>query len=140
MFNYRAAAAEINSNFQAADLVVSYYDFYRTNLNYYLKENISAEGFLPVSLLDWRNDYLASRDTLGVAENVAQLKKEKPDWEKRGELKITYLLNKYRSKRIWLFNRRGTEKEFLNDWLLKNGWEKQAIYDQRFIMELYSKK
>ena len=108
----KIAADYINESYRIGDLVTIYYGCGRTDFNHFLKPEISAVSFYPIFPLAWQDDYLASRETIGFMENESQLRVKTPT-EQEFNLKMDYLLKKYKPKRIWLYG----DDKLPNEWL-----------------------
>jgi len=133
-------ASTINTNFKPRDMVMVYYGSQRSNMNHYLREPINAVSFYPTLLHDWRSDYLASRETLGLFENEFQLRIDHSN-EREKEMKINYLLEKHAPDRIWLIAR-NMEEIYFPWWLMSHGWKKNDISNIEACkyIELFEKK
>jgi uncharacterized membrane protein len=142
-FRYCATAEYINKNFRPGDLVIDYSSHFRTALNFCLDEKISSEGFRPVTLLNWQDDYLASRETLGFIESRSQVLREMPGWDKFGRFKINYLLKKYQPQRIWLVSQISEPTlqgaKIFDDFLSGRGWKKINTPQILRPLDLYQK-
>lgn len=136
---YKSAAQYINENFKEGDIVVDNFSFDRSNLNFYLDEKISASGFYPPRIVDWKQDAYASRETLGFWENEAQLRGWPPE-QNDIDLKMKQLTGSTEVKRIWLVF--GNVADYgAGRWLESHGW-RHAItaIDKLFPVDLYVKK
>lgn len=132
-------ALQINEFYQSGDIVIDNFSYDRSNLNYYLRPDISAYGFYPPQLLDWRQDFYASRETIGFLENEAQSRisaVSKEDLEK----KLRYIINSSQPQRIWLAFA-DYENYQIKVWLEQHGW-RHALYaiDRFSPLDLYVKE
>lgn len=132
-------ALQINESYQSGDIVIDNFSYDRSNLNYYLRSDISTYGFYPPRLLDWRHDAYASRETLGFLENEAQSRSFAVSPEDR-EKKMKYILDSSQPQRIWLAFA-DYENYQIKDWLEQNGW-RHALYaiDRFSPLDLYVKE
>ncbi len=116
----------INLNYQPGDLVLVDYAFFRSDVNHYLNKNISSHALYPVVLLDYNLDFLSSRETLGLNENEKQFRASYMEFWRRPasyeqiNLKMSYLVKKYKPKRIWFYN--NIESLNIDDWFANHGW------------------
>lgn len=135
-YRIKTIADHINENYEPGDMVATYFGFGRTDLNHYLRPEISVVALYPIYPLAWQDDHLASRETLGLAENEAQLRIIKPS-DPQVDMKIGYLLDRYEPRRIWVY---GNERLF-KDRLLKDGWRHafKSLGDL-FPLDLYVKE
>ncbi len=135
----KTIALQINEAYQPGDIVIDNFSYDRSNLNYYLRSDISAYGFYPPRLLDWRRDPYASRETLGFLENEAQSRGFAVSAQDR-ERKMRYIINSSQPKRIWLAFA-DYENYQIKDWLEQNGW-RHALYaiDRFSPLDLYVKE
>lgn len=132
-------AQQINKNYQPGDIVIDNFGYDRSNLNYYLASQVSAYGIYPPQLIDWQTDFYASRETLGVLENEAQLR----GWPIKAEdvgLKLNYIISQSKARRIWLAFA-DYEDYQVKAWLEKQGW-RHAISSigKVFPLDLYVAK
>jgi hypothetical protein len=135
----KTIALQINEAYQPGDIVIDNFSYDRSNLNYYLRSDISAYGFYPPRLLDWRRDPYASRETLGFLENEAQSRGFAVSDQDR-ERKMRYIINSSQPQRIWLAFA-DYENYQIKAWLEKNGW-RHALYaiDRFSPLDLYVKE
>ncbi|MDO8593058.1 MAG: glycosyltransferase family 39 protein [bacterium] len=132
----KIVADYINKNYRTGDLVAVYGSSGRTDFNHFLRPEISAVGVYPIFPLAWQDDYLSSRETLGFLENESQLRANTPT-EQEFNLRIDYLLKKYKPSRIWLYG----DGKLLNEWLLADNWRHAIVSSGRlFPVNLYVKK
>lgn len=131
-------ADQINSYFLPGDIVLDIFSPNRSNLNYYLRSDISAHGFYPPQLLDWPQDSYASRNTLGFLENEAQARIFSVSAE-AVNLKMNYLIKQTSASRIWLVYS-DYEDYGVKAWLEANDW-RHALFaiDHFFPLDLYVK-
>lgn len=134
-------ADHINHGYQPGDMVIIYSSFVRSDFNYYLNDNITAFGLYPLSLLDYHDDFLASRQTLGLVENESQLRFDH-NWsnsQKRMNKKMDYLVGKYEHNRIWLV---GCDRDiYIKQWLTQNGWKEAMVsLGDLFPVQMYVKR
>jgi len=132
-------AEQINAGFLPGDIVIDNFSYDRSNLNYYLRDDISVFGFYPPQLLDWRSDIFASRETLGFLENESQSR----IWPVSGDvldLKMHYIIRQSSPSRIWLAYA-DYENYGLKSWLEANGWRHALFSIDRFSpLDLYVKR
>lgn len=133
----KIAADYINKNYKTGDLAVLYYGFGRTDFNHWLRPEISAVGFYPIFPLAWQDDYLATRETIGLMENESQRRIIMPA-ESEADLKINYFLKKYKPNRIWVYG----DDVLINERLQNNDDWRYAIKTSGplFPVNLYVKK
>lgn len=93
----------INQNYRQGDIVISNYEFVRSNLNYFLRPEIDSLGFYPPQLLDWQDDLWSSRDTIGLIGNESQLRIWTPT-PAAEKIKMDHIIRRYRPRRIWIVN------------------------------------
>lgn len=135
----KTIAVQINEAYQPGDIVIDNFSYDRTNLNYYLRSDISAYGFYPPRLLDWRRDPYASRETLGFLENEAQSRGFAVSAQDR-ERKMQYIIDSSQPKRIWLAFA-DYENYQIKAWLEQNGWHHALYAIDRFSpLDLYLKE
>ena len=135
----KLVAEQINAGFLPGDIVIDNFSFDRSNLNYYLRPDISAEGFYPPQLLDWRSDVYASRATIGFLENEAQ-SRIWPVSPEALDLKMNYIIKQSQPRRIWLAYA-DYENYGLKEWLEANGWRHAIFSIDRFSpLDLYVKR
>ncbi len=117
-FRFKIVVDYINQYYQPHDLLLVYSSILRPQLNYFLDKNISGfKGVFPVQIMD--SDFEATRLTMGMLENEAQLRTFDIDWLHLTR-KMDYLLNKYHAKRVWVV---GDDTSFLiRKWFVFNGW------------------
>jgi hypothetical protein len=75
-----------------------------------------------LSLFDHEYDFLSSRQTLGLLENESQLRfnTSKKIYYQDVNAKMSYIIKKYKPKRIWFYN----NQEYLSIelWFNNNDW------------------
>ncbi|PIR92858.1 hypothetical protein COT99_03990 [Candidatus Falkowbacteria bacterium CG10_big_fil_rev_8_21_14_0_10_43_10] len=121
----KEVAGVINENYQPGDIVIHQYTYGRTDVNHYLRPELSALTLIPYHLYDWQLDFFATRETLGLLENETMMRerilKDKSTKEEQDK-KMRYIMKQYRPQRVWT--------TFLNDdlnlqmWMMGNGWKK----------------
>lgn len=117
-YQLKPAAAYINQHHRPGDSVLISWWFSRVGLNYYLRQDISAEGLLPV-FYDPRVDWRASRDLLGFIENELQLRI--PPIDKGLMVKeLEGYIDRNGPNRIWLYGF-GPDKD-IEKFFLSRGW------------------
>jgi uncharacterized membrane protein len=136
---HKNIAEQINESYRIGDIVIDNFSYDRSNLNYYLNSHISAYGFYPPQLLDWRLDSYVSRETIGFLENEAQ-SRIFPFSAAEREQKLKYIIDQSGAKRIWLAYA-DYQDYGLKSWLDNNGW-RHALYsiDRFSPLDLYVKK
>lgn len=135
----KTIAEQINIGFVPGDIVIDNFSFNRSNLNYYLRDDIYAYGFYPARLLDWRSDMYASRETLGILENEAQ-SRIWPVLSDELDVKMNYIIHQSSPSRIWLAYA-DYEDHGLKSWLEAHGWRHALVSIGHFFpLDLYVKK
>jgi uncharacterized membrane protein len=110
-YNLKDVSRYINENWKTGDMVLTYYGFGRSDLNYYLDEKISAVGIYPLVLS--AGDPYYSRDTLGFLENESQLRIVLPPQEEI-DGRIDLLVKQNNPKRVWVYGRDGVVLKYFN--------------------------
>lgn len=122
-FRIKSMADHINLNYRSGDIVIVADAIARSDLNHYLRPDISAISLYPLGLLDYHYDFLSSRQTLGLGENEAQLRyyslSDKAQYTTEFDAKMNYLIKKYNPQRIWYLFQIDHSLEM---WLDKKDW------------------
>ncbi len=122
----KSVTAQINLNYRPGDLVLVDYNFFRTDVNHFLKQEIPSFALYPVSVFDYHFDFLSSRQTLGLNENEKQLRLVsnkslfKPSYKKNLDLKMAYIINKYHPQRIWFYSM--VTDQAIKNWFAQHHW------------------
>lgn len=123
----------INKYYQDGDMLLTFYSFSRSDLNYYLRDDAEFVGIFPYQIFN--NDLYYSRRTLGFLENESQFRFKAAENESPC-VKVNYLLKKNNPKRVWIY---GVKESLLNCF---NGDEwRKAIWpiDKTFPVILFVK-
>ncbi len=119
-FNHRfkIVVDYLNKYYQKDDLLLVNTTILRPQLNYYLRKDLPGFiGVLPAQLI--LPDFAASRYTMGMIENEAQLRTFDINWELLST-KLNYLIKKHQAKRVWMIG--DTPTFLLRKWFVYNGW------------------
>lgn len=131
----------ISEQYRPGDLVVVYGASMRTDFNHFLRPELSAVSLYPLSLYD--NDFMRSRDTLGLAENEFQfrdntlLTNSTPSITQEDvAFKWKQLTRPPAIRRVWLMAL--SNDQFTTAWFQANGWRHafKALGDL-FPIDLY---
>ena len=132
-FSIRRTAGHINENYIPGDMVFVYFACNRTDLNHYLSPDISANAIYPIFPLDLKEDFLATRDTLGFLENEAQSRIVGP-LESEIDLKLSYYMDKAGPKRVWVSG----DSRRIDLWFAEHGWKNTLEQKGDFLrLKLY---
>lgn len=134
-FSLKSVGEYINENYRPGDAVIINYVFARTDLNHYLRPELSAMGLLPTQVYD--KDVWNTRSTLGIVENEAQIRGKKPDAIEIGD-KLERLVEKlHQPERVWLSGFEDDDN-FVHGWFAERGWRRafRSIEDS-FLLDLY---
>lgn len=129
----KSVMSYINEYYREGDMLLTFYSFSRSDLNYYLRDDAEFIGIFPYQILN--NDLYYSRRTLGFLENESQFRFKAAENESPC-VKVNYLLSKNNPKRVWIY----AVKESLLDCFSGNEWRK-AIWpvDKTFAVTLFVK-
>jgi hypothetical protein len=105
----------------------------RTNLNFYLRPELSAIAMYP--MISTENDWYYGRLTSGFLEMQSHFR-QRGLYPFEEEIKLKYIVKKYNPKRIWFVDIPANVYPF--SWLDHNNW-KHAIYSMfpLFPVNLY---
>jgi uncharacterized membrane protein len=109
----------INTNYKQGDMVIVGYNILRTDLNYYLRPELSAVGFAPITFHG--NDYLATRDTMGISEVEFHFRLQGPTRVETFQ-RLDQLVDQYEPKRIGFAYFFWPERA--DEWMHAHGWRK----------------
>ncbi|NMB48569.1 hypothetical protein GYA13_03975 [Candidatus Kuenenbacteria bacterium] len=120
-FNHRfkLVVDHINEHYQESDLLLTYTVPVRPQSNYYLRSDVPGFiGVFPTDILI--EDFMATRETLGVMENESQLRFSLINWPGLDK-KLNYLIKKNQAKRVWVIGDGATQQ--IREWFVFNGWK-----------------
>lgn len=117
--NYRLGelADFVNENASPNALVLTGYPILRTDLNYYLREDLDTISFYPTNY--YGNDFMADRLRLGIFESEMHFRVGNPD-KKEAFDKLERLTRDPSVNEIWLVH--FYWPELAVEWFNKNGW------------------
>lgn len=108
----------INEQYQDGDIIMTAASFTRPQFNYYLRQGLpEIIGIYSTQLLI--DDFMATKDTLGMMENEAQLRYSLTDWPGL-DTKMNYLVKKNNATRVWVIG--DGNKGQIRKWFTFNGW------------------
>jgi len=136
-YRLQEAGEYIDTNYQPGDLVIVNYNFSRTILSYYLKENIPVVGLLPANF--YGLDFWDSRSTLGFIENESQLRSI-PSGDVEVSEKLSRLDQMYSPQRIWLYGFTSSDSS-VHEWFAESDWRHPyRSIGNIFLVDMYAKK
>jgi 4-amino-4-deoxy-L-arabinose transferase-like glycosyltransferase len=119
-FAYRVkpVAEFINFNAHDSDLILTSFPIFRSDFNYYLRDELETKTFYPTNFNG--NDELSKRLALGIFENEMHFRIGSLDKESAFK-RFEYLTKDPEVNRVWLvfFN----WNEYADQWFTQNGWE-----------------
>ncbi len=136
-YRFKIVVDYINERYQDGDLILVNTSRIRPQLNFYLKPGLPEFiGIDPINMIV--PDFMASKDTLGLRENESQLRISATSWPDIN-IKINYLVKKYKPKRIWVFG--NDSKMTIRKWFILNKWNFGfKPIGRLFPLNLYMKK
>ncbi|MFH1173407.1 MAG: glycosyltransferase family 39 protein, partial [bacterium] len=136
----KVIADHINYAYQPGDLVLQVATSGRTDFNHFLRPEIPCFGVFPLKLLDYQDDFMSSRETLGLIENESQLRVDLNGFnnEKLINIKMNYLNEKYHPQRVWII---AYQSSLTSQWFIKNNWREAMVpLGSLFPVQLYVKR
>jgi hypothetical protein len=137
-FRLKDVGSYVSEHYRPGDLVVVSAVFFRTNINYFLRPEVEAVGFYPFGY--YGNDYLGSREALGVVENEIQLRIRKTT---PPELADRYgaLVEHYHPRRVWLLYFQPGWEAAGQNWFTSHGWRQNITSPHElFPVDLFTLK
>ncbi|OGL90819.1 hypothetical protein A3H10_01780 [Candidatus Uhrbacteria bacterium RIFCSPLOWO2_12_FULL_46_10] len=135
-YRLEGIASFINDNYNKGDIVVSGYNILRTDLNYYLRPELSTIGFYPTNY--YGIDFMNSRDTMGLAETEFHFHLGQPTQQEFFS-RMDNLVKFNKAKRIWLTF--FIWPTWMENWAKERGWNKEFSSIHKLLpLELYEKK
>lgn len=138
-YRVKEMAEFVNAIAEPNDMVVTGYAIFRTDFNFYLREDLETIAFYPTNY--YGGDELASRLTLGIFENEMHFRIGVPTPNEQAE-RWERLIKIHQPQRIWLVYFPWTTEADV--WLRQNGWTRKigATGKLRTLMpfDLYVKK
>ena len=135
-FLYQIKEPYRNENIVPGDLVIVNWGYVRTDLAYYLKQDIRPVSFFPIA--EYGNDLWNSRDTLGLLENEYQFRVNDPP-AADAVTKMGRLHKIYKPVRIWLFGFSRRRIAEMDQWFVENRFRRAfRSIGEFFMLDLYS--
>jgi uncharacterized membrane protein len=129
-------ASFANLLYQEGDILIISSAQARTNLNHYLRPELSAIPLLPTNY--YGGDFLSSRETLGIIENEYQTRQQRTTQQEIAA-KLDNLNKLYKPKRIWLAGVPPNEYR-VHKWFLENNWvHRVKPISNTIYLDLYAK-
>jgi len=117
-YRLRETARFVSANYRTGDLVMVDAAYLRSDFNHYLRSDVDTVSFYPPNF--YGNDFLSSRQTLGLVENEMQMRLIMPN-RPLSFMKMQYLIKLYKPQRVWLAY--FPTRNYAEQWLFENGWQ-----------------
>lgn len=126
-YRVKPVADFINELARPGDIVITTYPFFRTDLNYYLRDDLETISFFPINFNG--NDMFASRLSLGIFENETHFRLSVPS-STEAYARFEQITKNDDVKRIWFAY--FLWPDYASNWFKSNDWSAQIRSTGKF--------